>query len=206
MQKGFLKRAAPADGRAPQGCPLLLTAWGWGCGTAGRGGPEPAMGAGRPQGPHLGSGASSPRALRGVGATPRLPQSTSGRVSSDLPWALSHLPCLGGPLLGSRGPGGGLWGGPGSQADRTEPPGSGPEPSSHSCCVAVLGWSAGSLGGSHVPLSILTQPWEPCSLKPQPWTRFPPEARTQGPYNGNMLTSCFYSILQRNKTLVGALR
>ena len=177
--EGSPEVAAPVDGRAPKGAPAPRCV-GWGCGTAGRGGPEPILGAGHPQGLAPGEwGIESPGPW-GVGATPRLLQSTSGRVSSDLPWALSCPPCLGRPLLGSVGPGGGHWGGPGSQADCTEPPGSWLEHSSHSCHVAVLGWSAGSPGGSRVPLSILTWPWEPCPLKPQPWTRFPPEARTQG--------------------------
>lgn len=49
MRKGLLKWAAPVDGRAPKGAPAPRCV-GWGCGTAGRGGPEPILGAGRPQG------------------------------------------------------------------------------------------------------------------------------------------------------------
>lgn len=58
----------------------------------------------------LGSGAPSPRALQRVEATPRLLQSTSSRVSSDLPWGLSCPRCLGRPLLDSGGPGVGAGG------------------------------------------------------------------------------------------------
>lgn len=178
--------------------PLLLAAWSGAVALQGGVALSPSWVLGALRAWHLGSGASSPRAPRGVGATPRLLQSTSGRVSSDLPWALSCQPCLGRPLLGSVGPGGGCWGAldPRLTAQSPWAPGW-----NTPVTPATLQFWAGLLAAQAAPVSLCPSSRGPTSAM----DTF--SSRSQDPGdNGNMLMFCCHSILQRNKTLVGALR